>query len=107
MAASFMGCGTGTVGRLEQPDGSYHTTEWFMILFFPLIPLKSYRVISESKTLRGVPLVYASQQTTMRVEQRRMDWPHVWRVYRGLCIFAAVIAGLFVWGHYASTSPAQ
>lgn len=46
MAGTWKGIGTKFYGSIDQNDDeSFITTEWFVILFFPLIPLGSYRVI--------------------------------------------------------------
>jgi hypothetical protein len=96
MAFNFYGTGTGFVGRLEeQPDGSYKTTEWVMIFFIPLIPLKSVVVVSEAEHLDGVPLVYAKRQ--MLVQTRPLDWPHIRRIYMGVTPLVAGIIALVVW----------
>jgi len=47
MPFSVNGIGTRYYGRREKGrDGSYVTTEWFTVLFIPLLPLGSYRVWS-------------------------------------------------------------
>jgi hypothetical protein len=53
---SYNGIGTTIYGKREvnQADGSYIATKWFIILFFPLVPLGSYRVIkAKQKFLSG------------------------------------------------------
>ena len=53
---SYCGCGTMYYGALKrEPDGSFITTLWFSILYFPLIPIQSYRVLrgQESSTWQG------------------------------------------------------
>jgi hypothetical protein len=46
MPKSYNGIGTMFMGQRDfRPDGSYVTTEFFVILLFPVMPLKSYRVI--------------------------------------------------------------
>jgi hypothetical protein len=45
MPKTFNGIGTKYQGASDrQSDGSFVTTEWFVILDFPIIPLRSYRV---------------------------------------------------------------
>ena len=100
MAFHYMGTGTGNVGRLDQPDGSYHTTQWIMFFFIPLIPLKSYRVVSEDAVLSGVPLVYAKRG--MVVQPRPMDWPHVRRVYVVVVPLLLAFIALFAWSAHQS-----
>jgi len=55
--SSYIGCGTMFYGALgREGDGSFITTLWFCILFIPLIPIQSYRVIRshESSDWQGV-----------------------------------------------------
>lgn len=45
MAFSINGIGTTWYGQRDfRPDGTYLTTEWFAVLFFPVIPLRSLRM---------------------------------------------------------------
>jgi hypothetical protein len=45
MPRTVNGIGTKYYGKSEpQPDGSFITTEWFVVFDVPLIPLKSQRV---------------------------------------------------------------
>jgi hypothetical protein len=45
MPGTLAGFGTGFVGRTDRrPDGSYITTEWLILAFLPVFPLRSYRV---------------------------------------------------------------
>jgi hypothetical protein len=55
---SFNGIGTRIYGKREvnTVDGSYIVTKWFTVLYFPIIPLGSYRVIKVKKNfLNGFP----------------------------------------------------
>lgn len=46
MPKSYNGIGTTFMGQREfRLDGSYITTEFFIFLLFPILPLRSYRVI--------------------------------------------------------------
>jgi hypothetical protein len=47
----FNGIGTTIYGKREvnPEDGSYIVTKWFTVLYFPIIPLGSYRVIKEKQ----------------------------------------------------------
>ena len=45
MPSLLNGTGTAYYGRYrERPDGSYVTTEFFVLFYFPLFPLRSWRV---------------------------------------------------------------
>jgi hypothetical protein len=46
MPASINGFGTDFYGERDyHPDGSYITTEWVTAFYFPIIPLRSCRLI--------------------------------------------------------------
>jgi len=46
MPASWNGIGTTYIGARDRyPDGSFVTTEWFVILMIPIIPIRSSRVL--------------------------------------------------------------
>ncbi|PPT08370.1 hypothetical protein CKA32_005054 [Geitlerinema sp. FC II] len=54
MPFSINGIGTTYYGRRYfLPDDSYVTTEWVIFLYFPIVPLRSLRLRSDS-TLSGV-----------------------------------------------------
>jgi len=45
MANTFNGIGTTFYGKRDfEPDGSYVTTKWFVLGFFPVFPVSSLRV---------------------------------------------------------------
>ena len=45
MAFSIQGIGTTFIGKRDfRSDGSYLTTEWFVLLFIPILPFRSLRV---------------------------------------------------------------
>jgi hypothetical protein len=49
---SINGIGSTLYGKFDpSSDGSYITTEWFTILFIPIFPVCSYRVIKTGGTL--------------------------------------------------------
>ncbi len=48
---NFFGIGTQFHGKRDfLPDGSYLTTEWCIILYVPIFPFKSYRVIDKGSS---------------------------------------------------------
>ena len=51
-ASSFLGCGTNLYGWRPTPDGRHIVTRWMTILFFPIIPVRSY-VIDFTRDGRG------------------------------------------------------
>jgi hypothetical protein len=60
--STFNGIGTKFYGSAQKrPDGSYVTTEWFTVLYFPIIPLRSLR-IAETGSKFFTVIVYSSRQ---------------------------------------------
>jgi hypothetical protein len=50
MPFTFRGVGTCNYGSRDfRPDGSYVTTQWFVFLHLPIIPLKSERILPVGK----------------------------------------------------------
>lgn len=48
MAFTFNGIGTKFYGKRDVgPDGSYVMTEWFVLIYLPIFPLRSLRVLPE------------------------------------------------------------
>jgi hypothetical protein len=57
MPKSIYGFGTGYYGERDyRNDGSYLTTNFFCILFFPVVPLHTVRVIPDPKNLEWSPV---------------------------------------------------
>jgi hypothetical protein len=93
MPSSVNGFGTKYYGRRDfRPDGSYITTNFFCLAFFPIIPLHSVRVIPDPKN-SAVPF---SKNYYAILEKR---WPHPLQVL-SIYLWAAAAAGmgiLFFW----------
>jgi hypothetical protein len=50
MPFTFNGIGTANYGKRDfRPDGSFLTTEWFVLVFVPIFPLKSRRILPTGK----------------------------------------------------------
>ncbi len=78
MAGTWNGIGTKYYGSRDQyPDGSFITTEWFVILFLPIIPLGSKRVIymGTSHRWRTTTTQY------MIIQNVRLAWKQVFSIY--------------------------
>jgi hypothetical protein len=61
MAFSWRGFGTTFYGHKDAgEDGSYVTTEWFVIMYLPIIPVRSLRVLPQRPSTNL--LVYRSQR---------------------------------------------
>jgi len=83
------GVGTKFYGKNnEQSDGSYTTTEWFVFLMLPIIPIGSYRVIEHKRS----SLIQTEYNI---IEKLPLDKSEVARIY-GIGIFCVVLFILFI-----------
>jgi hypothetical protein len=66
---SFTLNGTGTIcyGKTPLPDGSYVTTEWIAVLFVPIIPICSLRVLSVGEGRLFFPIYARRSMKAVRV----------------------------------------
>lgn len=54
MAYSIYGIGTTFYGKRDfRADGSFITTEWVSLIYFPILPLRSLRLRSQSSAMSG------------------------------------------------------
>jgi len=54
VALTINGFGVKYYGKADLwPDGTFVQTKWIVVLFVPLIPLGSYRVLSERRAISG------------------------------------------------------
>lgn len=91
MANTFNGIGTTFYGKrgFEQ-DESYVTTKWFVIGFFPLVPLGSLRV--RSIGTQGIPF-FARTSSFEVIEELPTDWGQALSIY----LYALFIVGWTAW----------
>ena len=90
MPTNIMGCGTMFMGQRDyRPDGSYVTTEFATLLFFPLAPIRSCRVIEAGHF--GFLPGYA--RTAYRVQDHPLCLKQVASIYATLvlCITSVVL----------------
>lgn len=88
--STLNGIGTKYYGQRMLPDGTYITTKWFVMLYVPLFPLGSIRVLET-----GYPYVtvgYATQ--SIKYQKVPLDLKMVLGLYGW---FAAGIVGLFIY----------
>jgi hypothetical protein len=82
MGFTIQGIGTAFVGKRDfDPDGSYVTTKWFVILYVPIFPIESLRIeMDESHgRVRGTIM---SMTTTYEIQARaKLNWIQVCCVY--------------------------
>lgn len=77
--SSINGIGTTYIGCADvRRDGSYITTQW-IIFVFPVVPLKSMRVWSQSSSTKYFPIYYSSSE--FEAEQVPIYWPHIVKMY--------------------------
>lgn len=70
--STFNGIGTKLYGSTDfESDGSYVTTKWFVIVYLPIFPLESLRVIKEGSTTLILynSIQYRSLQVPMHKKQ--------------------------------------
>lgn len=71
-------------------DGSYITTEWVVLFFLPVIPIKSFRVFREGESAYG-----ASLMTVQRLP--KLHWKQVLATYAGVLLY-------MLWSAYWASS---
>jgi hypothetical protein len=90
MASSVNGVGTRFIGERDfRPDGSYITTNFFCILYVPIFPIHSLRVIPDPKNM-SIPF-HTNYYTVL--EKRRPHLGQVLSIYA--CAAAIVGMGIF------------
>jgi hypothetical protein len=97
MPFTFNGIGTSNYGKRDfRADGSYVTTEWFVLIFVPIFPLKSRRILPTGKD-KFYGVFYSSQYLIL--EKLPMSWRQVASVYgwyAALWLFSGlVLAGIW------------
>jgi hypothetical protein len=105
MAFNFMGTGTSYVGRSSEPgDGTYVATDWIVLLWLPLLPLRSRRVTGVTKQRYMIRFLVFSFETADRIIgpaplDRHVD-PKYSRLLRQVVTYGLVISifwGVFIW----------
>ncbi len=91
--STFNGIGTKLYGMTDVgPDGSYVCTKWFVLVYLPIVPLESYRVIKESSTNL---IVYQSQQyRVVPVELHKKQVLRTYLFFYGIIGFIYLLAKL-------------
>lgn len=87
MAFNINGVGTTFYGRSDkQADGSYIATEWVVLVYLPIIPIRSFRMRPVSGGTYLV--VYASQKYV--AESVPLHWKQIRNMY--LTMIGGVVA---------------
>ncbi len=97
MPFTLNGFGTIYYGNREKSDdGSFVTTVWVVLLFFPVIPLGSYRIrpLDNAKgfSFVGVPGRYTVQKTAINLKQV----VNVYALFYGSIIFLVGLAAVWI-----------
>ena len=69
--STFQGIGTTYYGKRDKrkSDNSYVTTEWFVILFLPIVPLGSFRIVKIGTKSRSFLFSHSSTTSYKILEQ--------------------------------------
>jgi hypothetical protein len=87
-AFSFQGFGTTFYGKRDfRADGTYVTTEWFVIATAPIIPLRSLRVRYLGPGERRFPIGIGSCDSYAVFEKTPPNWRQVFFTYGFVSIF--------------------
>lgn len=91
--STLNGIGTKFYGATDYgSDGSYVTTNWFVIFYLPIAPIESFRVIEEDSTNL---IVYNSQQyraVKVRLHKQQILKTYCWTYgIIGLIVLSALI----------------
>lgn len=85
MANTFNGIGTTFYGQCAfEQDGSFITTKWFVLGFFPCAPLGSLRV--QQLESKGIPFLSRSTGYNV-IEELPTHWPQVLRTWAYVLFF--------------------
>jgi hypothetical protein len=96
--------GTAYIGRREErADGSYITTEFYVVLDLPIFPLRSFRVWPVGPHVVRRKILSDFERQSYKVEPVPLNWLQVRNVYLGslATIIAILLALLFIvalWG---------
>lgn len=91
MPITFKGCGTKYYGEADRrPDGSFVTTNWFVLGYVPLIPLGTVRVRRDHEN--DMNIFIASADGYLLLEELPLSWRQVLHTY------AFALACLAWWG---------
>lgn len=106
MPYTINGCGTKYYGKRELgSDGSYITTEWIVIIYVPLIPIGSFRVLPTGKS----SFYFVGRSYEYMVQRVPFNWIQIRNVYLTMIgIYAALSGGLWLLGQFSdSKTPKQ
>jgi hypothetical protein len=88
MALTLNGFGTSYYGARWLPDGTYITTKWVVVLFVPIFPVESVRILQTGPRHEGG--VYSRQ--SLITQPVPLDKNMVLKMYGLLALFAVLLA---------------
>ena len=93
--SNFAGCGTKLYFASKKlEDGSFVTTQWFIIFFIPIFPIQSYRIIKGSETTQFSGVYISSSTNIYVIENLRIEWGHVLKAYLFVISFVVILVGM-------------
>ena len=94
MAFTIHGIGTMVYGERDYwPDGSFVTTEWFVVALVPLVPLCSKRIsYTKNSDYSTYDMAGYYVYETLGVDRRQALFVYLW--------VASVLAPLIVWANF-------
>jgi hypothetical protein len=88
------GCGTKFYGAAERQAGTFVTTQWFCLLFIPLLPIQSYRVSYAGEHSSYSGAVMTTSTVYSIYQSLPLNWRQVLTVYGLMLALVAVVIGL-------------
>jgi hypothetical protein len=80
MPFTFKGCGTKYYGEADRRrDQSFVTTEWIVVAYAPLIPLRTLRICRDRTA--DVNVIIARSEGYLVLERLPLSWAQVFRTY--------------------------
>ena len=93
----YVGCGTIFYGATKRDsDGSFITTQWFVLLYLPVIPIQSYRVIYLGSDTSFQGAIITSTTNYSIIENLRINVKQVIQAYTLIVSFVIIAASIFV-----------
>ena len=97
--SSINGVGRTYLGKRDfDADGTYTTTKWLIVLYFPIVPSASIRVNSEDEIIEVIPIcsrqvlyVYSYVYVLAPLLIAMADKYH-WKNPTAFCVFALFVA---------------
>lgn len=93
--STVWGCGTMFLGKsnFNPKDGSYETTEWFTVLYIPILPLITYRVRTlEVDTKYHIFPLGVEQSVRYEKVAVEFNWRQILKTYMWAIPVVALIA---------------